>query len=77
MKVLLTLAAQAFVGSIAGALIGLLLALAVLPFSSNETLIGVAFYAPILVGQIYFAINAANELQEEEFMAGYFAHHGQ
>ena len=76
-KVLSTIATHAAIGSIAGLLIGLLLALMLVPFTTNAVVLAVAFYTPTLVVPVLFAIGAANALQEEEFMAGYFVHHGQ
>lgn len=76
-KVLLTVAANALVGSIAGLLIGLLLALMLVPFTANTLVLGLAFYTPTIVTPLTFALNAADQLQEEEFMAGYLIHHGQ
>ena len=76
-KVLSTIAANAFIGSIAGLLIGLLLALIAVPFTTNAVVLGLAFYTPTFAAPLMFAISAANELQQTEFLAGYLAHHGQ
>lgn len=76
-KVLLTIATNAVIGSIAGLLIGLLLTLMLVPFTANTLVLGLAFYMPTIVTPLTFAINAANELQEEQFVTGYLIHHGQ
>ena len=72
-KVLSTIAAHAAIGSITG----LLLALMLVPFTTNAVVLGLAFYTPTFVTPLLFAIGAANALQEEEFMVGEVAHHGQ
>ena len=77
MQVFRTIAAHAFVGTVAGLLIGLILALIGVSLHATENVLSVAFYAPTVLCPLYFALQAADELQDFEFTFSYLRHHGQ